>query len=386
MCVKGSINQSYLMLNKTISVLIFSLYIAAFYFVYPNIGNTLPIISIIPVLFIYASFNLRIAIGMQFLLIAHRFIALKILGVNSDIMLSFSTILGICVNFMVLFWVSYLSMLYKKLRSTQKKLHLQNKELRISKNKADESERLKTTFISNISHEIRTPLNAIMGFSNLLEDPHLRYEERKEYLDIIKLSGKRLIKQIDNFIEMSSIIAEHELPIESEFNLNKLLEELYEYSSEKVKNNGEVKIYKCCDLPDGKDFVYSDRTLLSKILYHIIDNAIKYTNKGSIELKYKIVDNSELLFTVKDTGIGISTMYQHIVFDYFRQGGDEAYTRQFEGCGLGLTISKALVEILDGKIWYTSEPDLGSTFYFKIPYKTTKKRKSRFYFNQTIMN
>ncbi len=360
---------------KFLSVIILGAYIASYYTIYPVIGNTLLIVSVIPLALVLWAFNIYYAIGAQWLLILHRWLALYLVGIDDGIMLSFQTIIGTSLNFMVLFMMNYLIALNNKLKIVERKLISQNKELVIIKNKAEESDRLKTTFIANISHEIRTPLNSIVGFSTLLMDKDLCEEDKNDFFDKILISSERLTQQIDGVIEMSRLMADQVPLIESVFHLNGLMDKLYMDSSRNLISNTEVKLQMYTEFDNGQDVILTDKLRLSQILKVLVCNAIKFTNKGCIKISYKIRNEIELLFTVEDTGIGIAPKYNDVIFDCFRQGEDESYTRAYEGTGLGLSISKASVEMLGGKIWFTSTSGEGSTFYFTIPYKPISKQK-----------
>ncbi|MGQ1786696.1 MULTISPECIES: sensor histidine kinase [unclassified Saccharicrinis] len=362
--------------GKLLSTMTLCLYIASYYTIYPVLGNAMLIVSIVPVLLIYWAFSLYYSILIQFFLIAHRFVALKILGVDCDIMLSFGTILGTCLNFVLLFTVNYLHTINKKLKAVERKLILQNTELIITKNKAEESERLKSTFIANISHEIRTPLNAIIGFSHLLLEPDIKEEEKQDFFKNIEQSGNRLMQQIDGYIKMSDLMASQPPLMESEFSLRDLMQELYASFCLKLKHKTGVELMMPMELNEGEDCILADRIRLTQILSVFIDNAIKFTQEGYVKISYQIKDNTELMFKVEDTGIGISPQYKDIIFDCFRQGDDDCYSRKYEGSGLGLAISKASIEHLGGKVWFISTPDKGSTFFFTIPYRPVPKKKN----------
>ncbi|GAF03211.1 signal transduction histidine-protein kinase BarA [Saccharicrinis fermentans DSM 9555 = JCM 21142] len=375
--ILGIKRMSKLLCAKFLSIAMLFVYVSSYYTVYPSIGNTMLIVSIIPVLLTYWAFNLYYAIGVQLLLIAHRFVAIHILEVDYGVMMSLSTILGTCLNFVLLFTVDYLYTLNKKLKAVERKLIQQNTELIIIKNKAEESDRLKSTFIANISHEIRTPLNAIIGFSHLLVEPNIKQEEKQDFFNNIKYSGDRLMQQIDSYIEMSNLMVSQTPLLESVFSLGEVMEDLYAsaMASIKVKDKACIDLFIQGELEKDEDKVMADRNKLTQILNVLIDNAIKFTNDGYVKICYKIINETELMFSVEDTGIGISPQYKEIIFDCFRQGDEGCYSRKYEGSGLGLAISKASVELLGGKIWFTSTPGKGSTFFFTIPYKPVLHKK-----------
>lgn len=239
-------------------------------------------------------------------------------------------------------------------------------DLIYAKEKAEESDRLKTAFLHNISHEIRTPLNAIRGFSELLSDPGLRAEESKEYSEIIIESSDRLLSLITEIINISSLETGQEKIIENEVNLNSIFDVIEEQFKSKSKKEN-ITIHSEPGLPNKDADIITDETKLIQILSKLVDNALKFTKEGSVRFGYS-VKGEELEFYVRDTGIGISANEQKVIFERFHQG-DSNMNRQYDGPGLGLAISKAYSELLGGKMWMTSEPGIGSVFYFTIPYK-----------------
>jgi len=241
------------------------------------------------------------------------------------------------------------------------------KELIAAKEKAEESDRLKTAFLHNISHEIRTPMNAIVGFSGLIKDPNLHYEKRSYYTDIINQSTTQLLSIITDIVNIATIEAGQEKINEKAINLNAVCKFLYEQFFSKATRKGVSFRYKISD-EDDHTLIITDETKLIQILTNLIGNALKFTNEGYVEFGFK-KDNSDIEFFVKDTGIGIPEELHEEIFKRFRQA-DISDLNRYGGSGLGLSISKAYVEILGGKIWLNSEPDKGSVFYFKIPFKT----------------
>ncbi|MCF8326864.1 MAG: PAS domain S-box protein [Bacteroidales bacterium] len=246
-------------------------------------------------------------------------------------------------------------------------------QLKQALEKAEESDRLKSVFLTNISHEVRTPMNGIIGFTEMLKTNTLTDEEYYEYLDIIEKSSARLMKLVNNLVDISLIQAKEVQLKTMEFNLNEKLKDLFnQYSSDIDKN--AVTLNLNTPLEDSESCIASDPTLLEKILINLLDNAVKYTNKGKITYGYTIKDDT-LEFFVSDTGIGINQETKDIIFDYFRQE-DSSFNRQYEGAGLGLSISSGYVKMLNGDIWVESAPKKGSTFYFTIEYKKCKNQTS----------
>jgi signal transduction histidine kinase/CheY-like chemotaxis protein len=245
-------------------------------------------------------------------------------------------------------------------------------ELQKAKERAEESDRLKSAFLANMSHEIRTPMNGILGFSALLKDPDLTGDEQSEYISIIEKSGARMLNIINDIIDISKIEAGL-IHIElKDLNINELIEYTYNFFKQEAEAKG-LRLTFNNSLPNHQAILTTDREKTLTILTNLVKNAIKYTSKGAIEFGYNVTKESEkfeLEFYVKDTGIGIPNDRQSAIFDRFVQADiEDKMARQ--GAGLGLSISKAYVEMLNGKIWADSQEGVGSTFYFTLPYSTT---------------
>jgi len=241
-------------------------------------------------------------------------------------------------------------------------------ELVAAKEKAEESDRLKSAFLANMSHEIRTPMNGILGFSELLKEPGLSGEEQQEYITIIEKSGARMLNIINDIIDISKIEAGQMDIYLSETNVNEQIKFVYAL----LKPEAEHKKLKLIIKNSLTEVITStDREKLYAILINLVKNAIKYTDAGSIEFGYNLVETNldhSLHFFVKDTGIGISKNRQNAIFERFIQA-EIADKMARQGAGLGLSISKAYVEMLGGLISVESEEGKGSTFHFTIPYK-----------------
>jgi signal transduction histidine kinase/CheY-like chemotaxis protein len=234
--------------------------------------------------------------------------------------------------------------------------------------KAEESNRLKDAFLSSLSHEIRTPLNAIVGFANLLNDDRLDPEEKESYIDIISKNSGNLTRIIDDLLEVAELETTQLHFSKSELHLNDFLVNLYA-EFDLLRKNRDVLFSLDNILPDGKDFILTDPAQLKKALYSLVDNALKFTHKGYVEFGVEVADNDMLLFYVKDSGIGIPVEKQDLIFDRFRQI-DESSTRSYGGVGLGLSITKGIIEQMGGKIWLESTEGKGSVFYFTIPHES----------------
>ncbi|TRX37333.1 response regulator [Flavobacterium sp. ZT3R18] len=243
----------------------------------------------------------------------------------------------------------------------------QKNKLVKAKLKAEESDKLKSSFLSNLSHEIRTPMNAIIGFTELLLNTEVEKEEQLEYLSAIDKSGKNLIAIIDDLIEMSKIESHQTKPNYTAVNLESCINDLYE--SIKITNKKSKKIdFKIIESKNpALHPIKTDEVKLKQIITNLITNALKFTEQGSVAFGYEIdKKNNQLKFTVKDTGFGIEESDQKHIFDRFRRvGGDQSI--KVRGLGLGLAISKAYVEMLGGTIALESKLGKGSEFSFIIP-------------------
>ncbi|MFP4471883.1 MAG: PAS domain S-box protein [Bacteroidales bacterium] len=234
--------------------------------------------------------------------------------------------------------------------------------------KAEESDRLKSAFLANMSHEIRTPMNGIMGFADLLKEPNLSGDEKDRYLGMIEKSGERMLNIINDLINISKIEAGQMEISMAETCINEILEYLDAFFKPEVERKG-MKLAVISPLPDREAVAVTDNEKLYAVLANLIKNAIKYTETGTITVGY-YNRNQSLEFFVKDTGIGIPADQQEMIFNRFAQVSMNS-GRSYEGAGLGLSIAKAYVEMLGGKIWLKSAEGAGSTFYFTIPLNST---------------
>lgn len=237
-------------------------------------------------------------------------------------------------------------------------------ELLIAKEEAELSSRLKSAFLANMSHEIRTPMNAIFGFSELLEQPELTGEKQNKYLEIIKKSAGRLLVVINDIIDISKVEAGQMEVFISEVNIVEQLKEIHAFFNPEVTKKG-ISLVINNSLPTNESTIRTDSHKINAILVNLVKNAIKYCDEGTIEIGVQKKE-SILEFYVKDTGVGIDKDRQNAIFDRFVQADIED-VRALQGSGLGLSISKAYIELLGGEIWVESEPGKGAVFYFTIP-------------------
>jgi PAS domain S-box-containing protein len=237
-------------------------------------------------------------------------------------------------------------------------------ELKKAKERAEQSDRLKSAFMANMSHEIRTPMNGVMGFSELLKTPDLKEETRMKYIDIIETSGKRMLNIIDDLIDISRIEAGM-VEIKNEHtNMRQLLYELLLLFTPESQKKG-ISLHSQIELPVRDFMIHIDKTKLAQVVTNLLKNAIKFTqDRGEIELGCRVDDATNLIVYVKDNGIGIPKEIREKIFERFHQG--DGPSKQ-EGVGLGLAISKAYVELMGGTIMVESEPGEGSVFSISIP-------------------
>lgn len=239
-------------------------------------------------------------------------------------------------------------------------------ELQIAKERAEESDRLKSSFLAMMSHEIRTPLNAILGFSNVIysEIEHLIEPEMRSYFDIIQSSGSRLMRFISNLLDISRLQAGELIVTKSRCNLASIAHDVLASHAEPARAK-LVEIVE--DFSEQEDYsVDADSERLAQAISHIVENAIKFTSSGVIFVRLRKEEDGELHLSISDTGVGIHPDALQFIFDPFRQV-DEGVRRSWEGAGLGLTISQRLVQLMGGQITVISKQGEGSTFNIVLP-------------------
>ncbi|MCV9387027.1 sensor histidine kinase [Reichenbachiella ulvae] len=240
-------------------------------------------------------------------------------------------------------------------------------ELKEAKDKAEESDQLKSAFLANMSHEIRTPMNAVLGFAKLLQKDSQDAVKREKYLELIDKGGQRLLNLISDILDISKIDSRQIKIRLANCNINELLDDLKAQFS--ITINPNVKLITKKGLSIRECVIKTDKTRLTQILSNLIENAIKFTQKGEVEIGYELKANM-LQFYVKDTGHGIDAKDHELIFDRFGQARQEHTF--VKGTGLGLSIVKGLVELLGGTIWVESKIKKGATFFFTIPYSVIR--------------
>ncbi len=249
-------------------------------------------------------------------------------------------------------------------------------ELKRAKEKAEESDRLKSAFLANMTHEIRTPLNAILGFAELMKDDDIELSQKDKFADIIYEKGNDLLQILNDIIDISRIEAQQLSLNPTYFSNNTLLQELHEFFLPYLyRKNKDVDFLVQLPLEEKDSLMFGDRIKIQQVLSNLVSNAIKFTSRGKIEMGYRIKNDKgekDIQYFVSDTGIGIDPRHHYMIFDRFQQIAGYS-TREHSGTGLGLAISRSLVEMMGGKIWIDSRLNHGATFYFTIPNRNADK-------------
>jgi PAS domain S-box-containing protein len=241
---------------------------------------------------------------------------------------------------------------------------------------AETSSRLKSSFLANISHEIRTPLNSVVGFSNLLLSNDLTIEVKEDYVEHINYNSEKLLQIIGDIIDLSRLESSQIEITYEEASINETVTEVVNEARHLIKRNEKPIILNVKNhLGENSDLIFTDKIWLKRVLSHLMDNAVKFTLDGTVELSY-YNENENLFFKIKDTGIGINKENLGRIFEEFRQEID-GHHRPFEGLGIGLTLAKEVVERMGGKIHVESEKGVGSEFTFSIPYRPAGSTRSK---------
>jgi len=252
-------------------------------------------------------------------------------------------------------------------------------ELQVDNNET-KTDQLKARFLSNISHELRTPMNAILGFSSLLNDQQLPNTKREEYVDHINQSSARLLNVVEAMIDVSLIqTGQLKLRMES-CSVNQLLTDIYHFFNIDRHRNNRHHIALLLNLGSKKDDFrfYTDQFRLHQVITSLLSNAFKYTEKGIIEFGYGIDEDKEkITFYVSDSGMGVLKEKSKQIFESFEKGDEYEYGKSFDsGVGLGLTLSKGIIGLMNGDIWVEDNVFNGSTFKFSTPYRAVREMKS----------
>lgn len=260
----------------------------------------------------------------------------------------------------------------KILREKNSEIEEMLERLQMAKEKAEESDRLKSLFLNNMSHEIRTPMNGILGFADFLDDPETTTEKRGVYINIIKNNSAQLLKIIDDILEMSSLETKQVKPHIVEVCMNDIIVELFSLYSPKAKEKG-IPLYVKNDLSISESTILTDKIKIQKVISNIVDNALRFTNTGYVEMGCEI-KNDEFRIYVKDTGIGIPETHTKMIFERFAQGDKETSIKTGGGLGIGLSIAKENTELLGGRIEVESEIEKGSKFIITLPITQAGKK------------
>ncbi|HEY4789542.1 MAG TPA: ATP-binding protein [Bacteroidales bacterium] len=241
------------------------------------------------------------------------------------------------------------------------------RELMMEKERAEESDRLKTAFLNNMSHEFRTPMNAIIGFTELINSPYFSDNQKKDYFKIVQGKGKKLLRLIDDIIDLSKLSSNQLHLNRKHFSVQEILDDLYDTFADSVQIKHGTTVVLKLTMPEnpGKDLLFNDSFRIRQIITNLLSNSLKFTSHGTIEFGYQM-ENDCIRFFVMDTGKGIAKAKQKLIFERFRQC-DDSFTREHGGAGMGLSLAKGIVELMGGKIWFESKWGVGTKFFFSIP-------------------
>lgn len=237
-------------------------------------------------------------------------------------------------------------------------------ELVVAKEKAEESDKLKSAFLANMSHEIRTPMNGIIGFAEFFKDPNLSFDLRKKYADVVVESSKQLLSIVNDILDISRIESNTLHICKETVSVNEVIQQVSDFFAPQfAAKNLQFSLH--LGLEDDAAII-TDKSRIRQIITNLLSNAIKFTEKGEIKLGYTLGQDSNLIFYVEDSGIGISEKHKEIIFERFHQV--QHPSKKYGGTGLGLAISHKICALLGGNMWVESEEQKGSIFYFTIPY------------------
>ncbi len=279
-------------------------------------------------------------------------------------------VINIITIFPLVSFINGLTFSFEKELRYKNILSSEREKLMRAKVRAEESDLLKTSFLSNMSHEIRTPMNAILGFSNLLSHEEISDVEKEEFVNLIRVNGKNLLTLVEDIIDISKIDSGQLQIKNSPVCIHDVLKDVYDSFLDDIKRRGllNIKLYLNEGISDKKTMILTDAFRLRQVLINLVGNGIKFTDRGFVEFGYKLYNEDMLQFYVKDTGIGLPEGKEQEVFERFSKFSDNKQKMLYGGTGIGLSIAKDVVTLMGGKIWVESEQKVGSTFYFTLPY------------------
>jgi signal transduction histidine kinase len=255
-------------------------------------------------------------------------------------------------------------------------------ELLQAKEKAEEADKLKNAFLLNMSHDIRTPLNAILGFTDLLTNNTISEEQKCEYASIIQSSGKKLLRMIDDIVDMSYINTDQVEIKRKMFPLHPLLSEIHSTFSDYINERCNAALSIGLAIPFSKEHdtvtVFNDDVRLKQVINGLIRNSLRYTKEGQIEFGYEITSENKTKFFVKDTGEGIKEDQLAYLFYNQKHISEESYTKVYGETSLGLTVIKRLIEMMGGEMWVESVFKKGTNIYFTLPGAVSEQARRTF--------
>lgn len=327
-------------------------------------------------------FNMAMLVLVAFLHHARLITAVLLLNVSFSEYTNLSIIflfINIATLFPLVSFINSMSFSFKKELRYQNILGQEREKLMRAIVKAEESDVLKSSFLSNMSHEIRTPMNAILGFSNLLSHKEISAPEKEEFVNLINLNVKNLLTIVEDLIDISKIDTGQLQIRNTAVCLHDLLEEVHASFSSDIKRRGQmnIKLYLKEGIADKNTMVLTDGPRLKQVLSNLVGNGIKFTERGFVEFGYELKNEGLLQFYVKDTGIGLPVGKEERVFERFYKLAEGRHTL-YGGTGIGLSLVKDLLNLMGGKIWIESEPNVGTSFFFTLPFHKVRSASYKY--------
>ncbi len=292
-------------------------------------------------------------------------------------------VLFIFVNVATLFplvsFINGMSFSFEKELRYQNILGQEREKLMRAVVKAEESDVLKNSFLSNMSHEIRTPMNAILGFSNLLSHKEVSAPEKVEFVNLINLNIKNLLTIVEDLIDISKIDSGQLQIRNSGVCLHDIMQEVHDSFSSDIRRRGQlnIKLYLKEGISDKNTMILTDGARLKQVLANLVGNGVKFTDRGFVEFGYELNEEVVLQFYVKDTGIGLPVGKEDRIFERFYKFSEGRQTL-YGGTGIGLSLVRDLLDLMGGKIWVETEPNIGTTFFFTVPYHKISNRDNKY--------